>query len=89
MSAIIRHGKVEEAVLRELEDDLVKRWNHEQRQIAKRKRAKSFNDKNIVYIRTNLNKNTDADILEHLNNLTTSRAAYIKQLIRDDMKRYN
>lgn len=89
MSAIIRHGKVEEAVIRELEDDLVKRWNHEQRQISKRQRAKKFNDKNTIYVRVNMNRQHDADILDHLDKLQMPKAQYIKELIRKDMQKYN
>lgn len=89
MYAIIRHGKVEESVIRELEEDLIKRWNHEQRQIAKRKRAKSFNEKNTTYVRVNLNRQKDSDIQKHLDNLEIPKAQYIKELIREDMKKYN
>lgn len=89
MSAIISHGKIEEAVIRELEDDLVKKWNRKQRRVAMLNRAKKFNNENTVYIRTNLNKHTDADILEHLEKLTIPKAKYIKELIRRDMEGYN
>lgn len=89
MSAIMQNGQIVKACPKEFEKDCVSIWNHEQRQIQKRRRAKSFNDANTVYLRTNLNRTTDADILEFLDNLSMPKAKYIKQLIREDMKRYN
>ena len=52
-------------------------------------RAKAFNLANVIYLKVNLNKQKDADILRHLSDLNMSKAMYIKTLIRQDMKRYN
>ena len=89
MSAIIHNDLFVASANIEFESDLVKTWNAEQRQIAKRNRAKQFNDKNTIYRRFNLNRQKDADIQNHLDSLDISVSSYIKQLIREDMNRYN
>ena len=52
-------------------------------------RAKAFNLANIIYIKVNLNRQKDADIIRHLSHLKISKASYIKRLIRQDIMRYN
>lgn len=53
-------------------------------------RAKAFNMVNTLYVRINLNRQKDADIIRHLSCLKKiSKSMYIKTLIRQDMMRYN
>lgn len=47
--------------------------------------AHKYNKANTVQVPIRLNKNTDADILEHLDSVQ-SKQGYIKELIRRDMK---
>lgn len=47
--------------------------------------AHKYNKANTVQVPIRLNKNTDADILEHLESVQ-SKQGYIKELIRRDMK---
>lgn len=47
--------------------------------------AHKYNQKNTVQVPIRLNKNTDADILAHLESVQ-SKQGYIKELIRRDMK---
>lgn len=44
-----------------------------------------FNREKTVRVFVRLNKNTDADILAHLETLSESKQGYIKRLIRADM----
>ena len=44
-----------------------------------------FNQEKTVRVFVRLNKNTDADILKHLETLSESKQGYIKRLIRADM----
>lgn len=53
---------------------------------AKRKTNMDYDRKNTKLIGMKLNKNTDADILAHLEKQPNIQG-YLKQLIRDDMKR--
>lgn len=64
-----------------LTDDEKKKRNTE--------RCREYNKKNTSYILININKNTDADIIKHLNNLNVPKSKYIRSLIRKDMLRYN
>lgn len=48
---------------------------------------KQYAKENIKRIPLDLNRNTDADIIEHLENLPESRNRYIKRLIRADIKK--
>lgn len=48
--------------------------------------AHKYNALNTVQIPIRLNKNTDADILAHLESVQ-SKQGYIKELIRRDMSR--
>lgn len=45
----------------------------------------AYQKENIKRVVVNLNRKTDADILEHLENITERRQTYIKRLIREDM----
>lgn len=53
---------------------------------AQKKAQKSFEKNNLVSIPVKLNRNTDKDILEKLDNVP-NKAGYIKGLIREDIKR--
>lgn len=53
---------------------------------ARKKANKRYDDNNTVQFKMKLNKNTDKDILERLDNVD-SKQAYIKRLIREDMHR--
>lgn len=53
---------------------------------ARKKANKRYDDNNTVQFKMKLNKNTDKDILERLDNVE-SKQAYIKRLIREDMHR--
>lgn len=53
---------------------------------AKRKTNMDYDRKNTKLIGMKLNKNTDADILGHLEKQQNIQG-YLKQLIREDMKR--
>ena len=44
-----------------------------------------FNKEKTERVFVRLNKNTDADILAHLETLSESKQGYIKRLIREDM----
>ena len=44
-----------------------------------------YNAKNVVQIKFNLNKVTDADIIDHLQSLS-NKQGYVKSLIRKDME---
>ena len=44
-----------------------------------------FNKEKTTRVTVRLNKNTDADILAHLETLSESKQGYIKRLIRADM----
>ena len=43
-----------------------------------------YNAKNVIQVKFGFNKNTDADIIEHLQSLD-NKQAYIKALIREDI----
>ena len=47
----------------------------------------AWKSQNITRVVLNLNHNTDADILDNLSQVE-SKQGYIKELIRDDMKRH-
>ena len=48
-------------------------------------KQKKYQKKNIKWVSLPLNKNTDQDIIEHLEKQENKRS-YIKRLIREDMK---
>ena len=48
---------------------------------------KRYREKNIVHCTFDLNKATDADLLEHIQK-QPNRAAYLKSLIRRDLYEY-
>lgn len=45
-----------------------------------------YNEKNVVQIKFNFNKKTDADILDHLDRVP-NKQGYVKSLIRKDMEK--
>lgn len=49
--------------------------------------AAKYNEANVKQYVIKLNVKTDADIIEFFESLEGSRQGYIKQLIRDDMKK--
>lgn len=49
------------------------------------KRNIAYNAKHVKQFKMNLNKNTDADIIEHLET-KENKQGYVKELIRKDMK---
>lgn len=53
---------------------------------AKRKSENRWQKENITRVVLKLYKNTDADLIEYLGDME-NRNGYIKQLIRDDMKK--
>ena len=53
---------------------------------ARVKASIKYNQNNVKQIKLNLNKKTDADIIEHLDR-TENAQGYIKQLIRQDMQK--
>ncbi len=53
---------------------------------AMRRGIAKYDKANTTQIKMKLNNKTDADILEHLDK-QKNKQGYIKQLIRDDMKR--
>ena len=55
---------------------------------ALRKAVRKYQDKNIKKIGIDLNINTDKDILDYLET-KANRTAYLKELIRNDMKGSN
>jgi len=48
-------------------------------------RQEKYNEINVKQVKINLNKKTDADILEHLSK-QDNKQGFIKQAIRDKMK---
>lgn len=54
---------------------------------AKIKANAKYDKSNTKQVLLKLNKKTDADIIEHLNNLEISKMGYIKAIIRKDMKK--
>ena len=52
---------------------------------AQRKAVKRYNQAATIQLAIRLNKRTDADIVAHLETVK-SKAGYIKQLIRDDIR---
>ena len=44
-----------------------------------------FNKEKTIRVAVRLNKNTDTDILAHLETISESKQGYIKRLIRADM----
>lgn len=52
---------------------------------ADRRAIQKFNKEKTTVVHLRLNKNTDADILAHLNTISESKMGYIKRLIRADM----
>lgn len=55
---------------------------------AQIKASNKYDKENTKQISLRLNKKTDADILEHLETVG-SKQGYIKELIRQDMKKSN
>ena len=53
---------------------------------AKRKYENRWQKENVIRVTVKLYKNTDADLIDYLSDLK-NRNGYIKQLIRDDMKK--
>lgn len=53
---------------------------------ARSKASTKYNAKNVKQIKLNLNKKTDADIIEVLESVG-NKQGYIKDLIRQDMKK--
>lgn len=53
---------------------------------AQKRAAKKYDDKNTVMVSVKLNKKLDADIIKRLE-MCNSKQAYIKAIIREDMKR--
>ena len=53
---------------------------------ARLRANRKYADKNCVSFSIQLNRNTDADILDHLNK-QENRQGYIKELIREDLNR--
>lgn len=51
---------------------------------ARVRASMKYNSKNIKQLKLNLNKKTDADIIQHLDKKDNVQG-YIKKLIRDDM----
>ena len=49
------------------------------------KASVKYNAKNVKQIKINLNRKTDADIIDHLDQCSNTQG-YIKDLIRKDMK---
>lgn len=47
---------------------------------------RKYDAKNIVSFAFTVNRNTEADLLAHLQDMD-NRAAYIKRLVREDMER--
>ena len=55
---------------------------------AMKKGIAKYDAKNTIQVKMKLNKKTDADILERLDNVE-SKQGYIKKLIRDDINATN
>lgn len=53
---------------------------------AKRKSENRWQKENITRVTVKLYKNTDADLIEYLGDME-NRNGYIKELIREDMKK--
>ena len=53
---------------------------------AQIKAVKKYNKATMVNVKIQLNKNTDADVIEWLNCIQQSKRGYILSLIRADMK---
>ena len=49
------------------------------------KAARKYNEANTVAVHLKLNKNTDADVIQRLNEVE-SKQGYIKELIRKDIE---
>lgn len=47
----------------------------------------AYQKENIKRVVVNLNRKTDADILDHLDKINERRQTYIKRLIREDMQK--
>lgn len=54
---------------------------------AQKRASAKHNKTNTTTVNLRLNKKTDADILQHLENVKPSKMGYIKGLIREDMKK--
>lgn len=48
--------------------------------------AAKYNRENVLQVKFSFNKKTDADIIEHLQPMY-NKTAYIKELIREDIKK--
>lgn len=53
---------------------------------AKKKSENRWQKENIIRVTVKLYKNTDADLIDYLSDMK-NRNGYIKQLIREDMKK--
>lgn len=75
-------------IIRAIQDDsCIKQKGARNMQTEAMKRTKAkYAAKNVKQIKLNLNIKTDADILEWLDKID-NRQGYIKQLIREDIKR--
>lgn len=56
--------------------------------IKKKAYKKEYNQNKAITKGLQFNKNTDKDIIEHINKLDQSFNGYIKELIRKDMKNH-
>jgi len=56
----------------------------DQQKQARVKASVKYNAKNVKQVKLNLNRKTDADIIEHLE-ASPNMQGYIKELIRKDM----
>ena len=52
-----------------------------------RRAIAEYSKNQIVRINLALNKKTDAELIEHMNNLSESKNGYIRRLIREDIER--
>lgn len=58
----------------------------EARKISQRKASAKYDASNTVQFKIKLNKNTESEMIEHLQSLP-NRQGYIKDLIKEDMKK--
>ena len=60
--------------------------NEEEKRLSHSIAATKYNEKNVKQVKFNLNRKTDADIIEHLAGVGNVQG-YLKDLIRRDMKK--
>ena len=58
--------------------------NEEEKRLAHSRATTKYNEKNVKQLKLNLNRKTDADIIDHLGTIGNVQG-YIKELIRRDM----